>query len=773
MLLINPSFEDGHHHQDGVPELAVPNLWYLYFLDDVPFPGRTKHAYRPESVVWNISGAPDHEKAIFFLDGDYCLKIFKAWAPVYFALTQHVTGLTPGKTYKFEAPVYLDIVMKYEGGKKVYPGDLWSAEARVGFSDVATSWGYGGDGDIDWADWQNPITDPNIMPEDRRLKFGEYRNAWGTFVAPPTGEMRIWLECKAKWGFQNNFFFDNFSLVEVNGVVPPDCNPAREPYDSTIILLSPTTTRETADKVLGEYWDQRTGFIHSADDAFTSCSNVNRTVIAVDADGWPGGVPGLEDFRKKYYPAAKLEFYNLPEESIKLCMRDPRWNDENLAYNCPYTIGQQGCYVTNLAMAQRFYDIDKLATPVTVRDTLGPNGFTGCLPLWTEIHNKLNIHITAPSNVDDHLANGGCAMAEIKPASFDHFVLVVREEAGRYWMYDPVDGAEGWLDDAYDGVESWRQLDVANGSPPGPTPTDKTLVTGHIQGGVGAMQSYLQRAKPRGIKMIAWGTRDVFNWHPDIEMMVLRKWYGNDPDNGWFIHHADKAVAAKRYCDIVLPGLREESDWLVAQGWNGRLAIESLNESFCTLCPDNPGARDFDIAFAHELMSRNIPLVVPALFTAAVGNPHETEFESIVMPIARVCEQYNGVLCYHSYWGVDNGDSSLVSHWQWHAGRAQEMDTLFRQNGIVVDWMFSEASATYGPAPNYAPTPLDGWRASKCYNGNWPVTKDELVQYNVLLQQIFGENCYGSALFTVGGGDKWKYFEMKQPQWDDLSYHIV
>ena len=78
-LLTNPGFNAGYHHQDDVSELTVPDGWQLYYVDNDTFPGcGTPPAYRPESVVWNIEDAPKHEKKLFFLDGNYCLKVFKA-----------------------------------------------------------------------------------------------------------------------------------------------------------------------------------------------------------------------------------------------------------------------------------------------------------------------------------------------------------------------------------------------------------------------------------------------------------------------------------------------------------------------------------------------------------------------------------------------------------------------------------------------------------------------------------------------------------------------
>jgi hypothetical protein len=216
-LLTNPGFNDGHHHQNDVVELVVPDGWHLDYLDGENFPGGSdRPALRPESVVWNIKDAPAHEKDLFFLDGDYCLKVFKAHAPVYFALSQAVSGLTPGQRYRFTAQVYPDIVTGYEDGKKQRPGDIWHAEARAGWSDPATPWPSGHDGAVRWSGWFNVFND--------NFAYGEYGDVTQTFVAPESGRVRVWLEGKAKWGnAENNWFMDAFSLEPVDATdEPPD-----------------------------------------------------------------------------------------------------------------------------------------------------------------------------------------------------------------------------------------------------------------------------------------------------------------------------------------------------------------------------------------------------------------------------------------------------------------------------------------------------------------------------------------------------------------------
>jgi len=230
-LLKNANFDEGHYHQDNIPEIVVPNGWYLHWIDKQVFKGAETAAYRPESVVWNIKDAPPHEKSLFFLSGNYCWKVFKANAPVYFAATQVVSGLTPGAKYRFNAQVFPDIVTGYSGGKKVRPGDIWSAEARAGWSAPNTPWPRSEDGDVEWSEWFN-IYNKNFV-------FGKYNDVWVEFEAPASGEVRVWVECKAKWGFENNWFMDSFSLVQVGG--SPQPVPTTPAQPTTPTPSQPTT----------------------------------------------------------------------------------------------------------------------------------------------------------------------------------------------------------------------------------------------------------------------------------------------------------------------------------------------------------------------------------------------------------------------------------------------------------------------------------------------------------------------------------------------------
>ena len=130
-LLVNPGFEEGFSHQDGIPEITAPNNWRVHWLDGVTFPGSNGVANRPETVVWNIKDAPPEEQTLFFRDGSYAFKLFKNWGPILAGLSQDVTGLEVGRRYRFTAPIYVDIVKKYTD-RKIPPEDLDAGQVRLG-----------------------------------------------------------------------------------------------------------------------------------------------------------------------------------------------------------------------------------------------------------------------------------------------------------------------------------------------------------------------------------------------------------------------------------------------------------------------------------------------------------------------------------------------------------------------------------------------------------------------------------------------------------------
>lgn len=236
-LLRNWTFCDGMHVQDGIPQIGVPDEWRLDWLDNQPFHGIAPGlvACRPESVVVDLySVSPDDQQAFFYLNGEstrYVWKIFKGGAPMYAACSQEVTGLVPGRAYRFTMWTYADIVASYVDGKH-FSDDIWAAEARAGVSDVGIAWAEGVEGPLDaitWANWHNVSND--------LLAFGAYRPVTVAFVAE-AASVKVWFEVKAKWGLPNNgWWLWGATLVEVADESPAP--PA--PGDPLVIELGPET----------------------------------------------------------------------------------------------------------------------------------------------------------------------------------------------------------------------------------------------------------------------------------------------------------------------------------------------------------------------------------------------------------------------------------------------------------------------------------------------------------------------------------------------------
>ncbi|MFN2136247.1 MAG: SdrD B-like domain-containing protein [Candidatus Promineifilaceae bacterium] len=222
-LLTNPGFEEGHHHQDGIAEITVPDGWVMHWSNRESniFDGYAETA-RPETVVWNISGAPAAERSLFWKDGIYTVKIFKGWAPLWAAMSQDVSGLEVGRRYRLVAPIYIDIVADYDNGKKVPPSDNRHGRVRLGASPVGTAWR--DEANINYSGWWTADT---VSP---------FYLAYPTFVHEFTAtapDMTVWIEMASNYPHPNNgFFVDTVGLyaLDETGTVAqapaPDAAPA-------------------------------------------------------------------------------------------------------------------------------------------------------------------------------------------------------------------------------------------------------------------------------------------------------------------------------------------------------------------------------------------------------------------------------------------------------------------------------------------------------------------------------------------------------------------
>lgn len=282
-LLKNGSFEGGYYFANGVPEFAIPADWDFWYQDDqgIRIHNQDDPFYRPEMVVWDRPHAPENEKNLFWLDGIYCLKGFKGWGPIWFALSQKVSGLEVGAKYKFTVPVFPDLVMRYDGSNKVFADDVRAGECLLSVStDQAVT-------DMGWIN-------------GTVMKFGQYNFMSLEFVADKS-EMTVRLQLRGIYGLlTNGFFLDNLSLVKISGSIGTTPTPS-----PVVSAISWTKTGYWFEASQRAFYDRSNGMLLSKGETFeVKGSQFNDGVYTVVRDGagaWaivdrdvkdePGGYP--------------------------------------------------------------------------------------------------------------------------------------------------------------------------------------------------------------------------------------------------------------------------------------------------------------------------------------------------------------------------------------------------------------------------------------------------------------------------------------------------
>ena len=440
-------------------------------------------------------------------EGHYAVKMhksFEAWTGGHYAI---VDGLTPGRRYRtgFMAHAWANHDgLPHAGDPNCAPmgcGPLWVVEEflpPLNGNPVNDAW---------WAALFQ-VGAQSLAPGQAPDPF--YNVEWGANAAiynmyqpVPTLEFEatqskvaIYLRAAFKWQFRNNdAYMDGGFLREVEGPEPRE-------YDRTYVLLPNNQPFDPQEQMRITGLNPGLTIGPSADDAAIDHPYLkSRTVISYKPHTW-GGVTALEAFWREYYDFPKagdtVEYREMAEPvptGDLLWQCDPQWRDYVFGdNNCHQTLCQVGCFVVNLAMAQRFFHIKDDATPVTVDTALGSSAYVGCVANWggnpTQYAQALRLKVTRTTSdavADAHLAEGKCAMAEVSPVSREHFVLVVEKVGNRYHMLDPYRNVEAWLDTIYSGIDSWRLIDKVE------PPSTLNLVGLHLQQEVG---DWLEASEP-------------------------------------------------------------------------------------------------------------------------------------------------------------------------------------------------------------------------------------------------------------------------------------
>lgn len=189
-LLPNPSFEEGWYNQNGIPELQLPNRWQFEWDEgSTGFGSQVWDVYvRPETRVLPAMMLPPHEHPLFIFDGQYTVKIFKDSGAISFRLWTNVT-LEPG-TYVFEINFFPDLVVDYDGNRKVWAPDPLSGDVQFLIGGASYGWNY-------------PI-------------FGRKNTLQQTFTVTETRNMEIGVWIRGRFAILNNgWFLDDWSLRRI------------------------------------------------------------------------------------------------------------------------------------------------------------------------------------------------------------------------------------------------------------------------------------------------------------------------------------------------------------------------------------------------------------------------------------------------------------------------------------------------------------------------------------------------------------------------------
>jgi len=356
--------------------------------------------------------------------------------------------------------------------------------------------------------------------------------------------------------------------------------------------------------------------------------------------------------------------------------------------------------VTNLAIAQKYYDIKPDATPLTVNQALGPTGFAGCDVKWSALPDALGLEIVGTTGADEHLAGGNICMAEILPTSLQHFVLVTEKRGDRYRMYDPWKCREAWLDEYYAGVESWRLLRPA-AAPPPPDRLTKGHIGLHLQCLWDGVEEFLQIPPP--VQKIFSLQDAIWTLERSPNTIPVYRYFTNGYDEYW--NNPDVVDAGRDWIDNFRTSLIQTSQ-IVAANWpNAILIVEAYNELYPSANPEVVAhVADMDRGVILALAEMGLSNVRAGVFCAAVGNPREDEYQILVdTGLAQCAAQHDAYFGYHGYWTGDPTAGGPDLHWPWLAGRWQEIDKVLVANGFKVKWYGGESGLCAGDWGEGAP----------------------------------------------------------------------
>ena len=589
----------------------------------------------------------------------------------------------------------------------------------------------------------------------------------------------VFLRSHTEWAYKHNdAYWDDAVLIEMGA--PPECRGLpRIDYRRTVNVVpyhksKKVISKKKAREVLEKTWPQTIS--NSYDDAGIG-DLTDKTAVLWD-------IPKVKqqdysDFYDKFYPGTQVEFkytddWSEPSnwDQYLLWQGDPRWGDTTFGPgNC--TMKNTACFITCLAMAQRVYEIDKDATPLTVNDALGLSGYAQpCNARWPAIteHLGMTVSSSTKAQADAHINGGGVMLIEVLPAEMQHFVLAV-EVLGddNYLILDPYKNVIAPLKNLYAGWESWRMLTKNDPAPPPPPPPPgpgpqlphrDSLIGLHLQTRMEGDEAYIRQLGTGVVKCFSFEDAAYFksinsNVVTSVRMHTKEQHIGGDP------MHAVARYIATFYDSLVK--YNTSTDYI--ESWNE--CINSSNREA------NLWFVEFHRHFAYTIDGLDLHTKACILNTA-VGNPLEDWVVDLI-PAARAAYETGGSLGYHGYWWCNpsvDGVHEMDSWWPWHAGRWQKWDEVFASHGIYPKYILGEVGAV-GSSDGYALNPNAGWKSTQTLKGDWGRYFAQIAHFQANLREwnaAHGNRALGATLFTTGQDFvNWLNFQVRKPEMEVLA----
>jgi len=147
-----------------------------------------------------------------------------------------------------------------------------------------------------------------------------------------------------------------------------------------------------------------------------------------------------------------------------------------------------------------------------------------------------------------------------------------------------------------------------------------------------------------------------------------------------------------------------------------------------------------EIALLHALAATGLPVRFVS-YTAAVGNVNFGVEVELLRRLAVEAVAHGSPFGYHNYFNTIDGVSNLRSGWKYYAGRWTEIDAQLNVPGLL--WCGMESGAYFDSNA--------GWRAPRCYNGNWQAYLTDLLDLDTLINDwnaTHSARYKGCVLFT-------------------------